>query len=126
MRYRCEKPSKHNFKHYGARGIKVCARWQSFENFLEDMGERPPGTTLDRKEQNGDYCKENCRWATRLQQANNARSNHMIEVDGKRMSVSEAAREYAIPMQRLWSRLKLGWPPALAVRAPLQAKRRFL
>jgi hypothetical protein len=63
MRARCEEPSNRSFRFYGARGIRVCSEWQSFAQFLADMGERPAGTTLDRREVNGNYEKANCRWA---------------------------------------------------------------
>ena len=75
MRRRCENPNSTNYKNYGARGIKVCDRWQSFENFLADMGEKPdPALTLDRTNNEGDYEPDNCRWATRKEQRANKRA----------------------------------------------------
>lgn len=68
MLQRCKTPSHRVFKYYGGRGITVCDRWLVFENFLADMGERPPGMTLDRERSNGNYEPGNCRWATRKQQ----------------------------------------------------------
>lgn len=73
MRSRCRNEKNIGFKYYGGRGISVCARWDLFENFLEDMGERPAGHTLDRKHNDGNYEKKNCRWATYKQQAMNRR-----------------------------------------------------
>jgi|SRR5712671_3057393 len=73
MRQRCGNPSSHAWKWYGGRGITVCERWQKFENFLADMGERPPGLTLDRIDYNGNYEPGNCRWATWAVQGANRR-----------------------------------------------------
>jgi hypothetical protein len=76
MFQRCTNPNNDDYPDYGGRGITVCERWcgkHGFENFLHDMGERPEGKTLDRKNVNGNYCKSNCRWATAHEQRINQR-----------------------------------------------------
>ena len=75
MLARCINPNSDSWKYYGARGITICRRWQdSFENFLKDMGERPVGMTLDRKNSDGNYTAKNCQWATPYQQIHNRRT----------------------------------------------------
>jgi hypothetical protein len=76
MRRRCSRPDQPNYKYYGARGIKVCDRWQSFDNFLADMGECPEGHELDRIDGDGHYEPGNCRWVTHKENCAKGRRNY--------------------------------------------------
>lgn len=73
MRERCDRPTHRAYKYYGGRGITYDPAWAVFANFKTDMGSRPPDTSLDRIDPNGDYCKENCRWVTKDEQLSNKR-----------------------------------------------------
>lgn len=109
MLKRCLNPKHHQFQDYGGRGIKVCDRWLKFENFLADMGERPTGLTLERKENDKGYYQANCRWASPKEQANNRRSNRLITYNGKTQTMTQWAEEISVQVATLWKRLKLGW-----------------
>lgn len=81
MRQRCQRKTGPEWENYGRRGITVCDRWQTFENFLADMGEPPPGMSIDRIDNNGNYEPGNCRWATPTQQSRNRRDTVRVVVD---------------------------------------------
>lgn len=108
MKQRCLNPTHHQFHNYGGRGVQLCERWQSFENFLADMGERPEGTTLDRIDIDGNYEPANCRWADVETQRNNCRNSKIIEFAGKRLGVSQWARELGIRRETIWARIRAG------------------
>jgi len=91
---RCHNSNNPEFECYGGRGIGVCERWEKFENFLEDMGKKPGlKYTIDRIDNDGDYCKENCKWATRKEQSRNKRNNNWLECDGKTMVKADWLKE---------------------------------
>lgn len=106
MKYRCNNPKGKAFANYGGRGIKYCKRWNIFENFLEDMGKRPrKGYSIDRINNDKDYSKKNCRWATWSQQQNNRRNNYLFVVEGKKYKIRELARKYRIKYDWLYNRI---------------------
>jgi hypothetical protein len=106
MHRRCDSLESHLYKYYGARNIKVCIRWRTFENFLEDMGEMPRGMSLDRKDNDGDYTPENCRWATDTEQHNNTRYNRVITFNGETRTLAQWARELGIKYSTITKRFR--------------------
>lgn len=90
---RCNDPKNISYKYYGAKGIEVCQSWlSSFTAFLQDMGVRPTGMTLDRIDSNKSYCKENCIWSTYQDQANNRSNNVMVMHLGKKITIAQFAK----------------------------------
>lgn len=111
MKKRCSCKTDEHYKNYGGRGIKVCARWLSFGNFLADMGERPANMTLDRIDNNGNYEPSNCRWATVKTQRNNSRQNRYVSFNGITKSLSEWAELTGIKRITIQKRFDAGLPP---------------
>jgi len=94
---RCREENCEQWKNYGGRGIKVCDRWFSFENFLADMGKRPSRIhSLDRRDVDGNYEPSNCRWATPSQQCNNRRNNIFVTIHGEILPFSLAAEKFSV------------------------------
>jgi hypothetical protein len=119
MKSRCSNPKNNRFYIYGARGITVCNRWlHSFENFFSDMGKCPNGMSIERVDVNGNYEHSNCKWATRIEQANNTRSNHVIKYNGEELTITEWGRKIGISQSSISGRLTRGWPIDLAVTLP--------
>lgn len=125
MRVRCNNPNNHKFPMYGGRGIKVCERWDSYENFLEDMGRRPSlNHSIDRINNNEGYFPENCRWATPKEQARNRSSNSLIEYDGRTQCIAAWCEEFGIGRCTLRARIKRGWSIERALNQPIDKNRR--
>ena len=102
---RCTNPNNKDYHNYGGRGIKMCKRWNKFENFLEDMGEVPCGCQIDRINNNLGYSPSNCRWTTAKNNNRNRRNNHLETYNGRTQCLAAWADEYKIPYKILWARL---------------------
>jgi hypothetical protein len=134
MRHRCNDPKEKRYPDYGGRGIKVCAGWGDYRNFIADMGRRPNDEMeIERIDNNGNYscgqcaqCVENgwtanCKWATIIEQARNKRSNRHITYNGKTLLMVEWAERTGIPIKILWDRIiNRRWPIERAFTEPLK------
>lgn len=109
MKTRCTNRNAPGYKNYGGRGITICERWQTFENFFADMGDVPPGCSLDRIDNNKGYTPENCRWADRKTQARNRRFCVFLTHDGETKHINEWAEELGISTTTIRSRYVNGW-----------------
>jgi hypothetical protein len=120
MLSRCTNPSHHSYADYGERGIDVCPRWFQFQNFLADMGEKPHGTSLERKDNSLGYSPENCYWATATQQARNKRNNRILSLNGESHTLAEWAERLAMHPATLSDRLQRGWSDEKAITTPVK------
>lgn len=124
MKQRCFNPKNHGYKNYGARGITVSPEWSNdFWQFYKDVGARPnPKHQIDRIDNNGNYCKENVRWATQKENLNNKRTNRLFTIDGVTKTMAQWIESSGISEDRFRKRLKAGWLLDDIVNTPLDPK----
>lgn len=132
MKGRCLNEKDVDYSLYGGRGITTCDRWLSFNNFYGDMGDSQKGTSLDRKDVNGNYscgkCQQciengwtaNCRWATSTEQARNTRRNHFLTFNNETFCVSEWAEKLGVARELIKDRLRRGWTIEKALTTPVK------
>lgn len=118
---RCTNSNDPDYKDYGGRGINVCDKWLKFNGFFEDMGEKPNGTSIDRINNNGNYCKENCRWINNQEQQNNKRNNINITYKNRTQTLAQWSLELGICRGTLKNRIKnMGWSVEKAFTHPIR------
>lgn len=124
LKDRCYNKNDKKYKDYGGRGITVCDTWlNSFQQFLEDMGEKPsPKHSIERKDNNGNYCKENCVWETKKKQAINRRNTTFIEYNGEIKPLAEWAEIFNIRINTLHSRINHKWDIHKALTTPVRER----
>lgn len=117
MKDRCYNPKNSGWQDYGGRGISVCERWMSFQNFFEDMGLKPsPNHTVDRRNNDLGYFPGNCKWATKTEQANNRRNSRFVWFNGKQITIAQVCKLTGVNHQTLRKRLNKGQDMATAMR----------
>jgi len=109
MKQRCNYKKHKSFHRYGGRGIQVCPEWSDFAQFLEDMGDRPNGMTLDRIDSDGDYSKDNCKWSTSSDQMKNTSRTRKITSDGITLCIKDWAEKLGVSSQTLYQRVHRKW-----------------
>lgn len=121
---RCQNINHAAYKNYGGRGIKVCERWRVFRNFSADMGDRPEGGMLDRKNNDGNYEPGNCKWSTRKEQNSNRRNCIYVDCDGERVTLREYCRRKDIKYRPIVKRIQdRGWSMQDALSIPVGERR---
>lgn len=120
MKARCNNPKTVHYDRYGGRGIKVCPAWEDFNAFLADMGHPPEKHSLERVDNNGPYSPENCRWATRKEQANNTARNIYMTHEGVTLSLMQWSEKSGVSYSTILGRHRLGWEPERVLSTTLQ------
>lgn len=123
MKTRCKSTERNRFPYYGGKGIKVCERWNSYSNFLNDMGERPIGKTIDRINGTGDYEPGNCRWSTPKEQARNRSNNQTVDFNGERLTLIELCERFGVSVHVVRHRLRRGMDINKSISMPLHTMR---
>lgn len=123
---RCENTKNPAWRLYGARGIRVCKRWETVEQFLSDMGRRPSSKhQIDRINNDANYCPDNCRWVLPVIQANNTSRNRFVEFGGERLTIGQWATKLGISYSTLHGRIHLSkWPIEAALNPKLRKGQR--
>ena len=127
MRNRTRNKSHRQYKDYGGRGIKVCDEWNSFENFYKWAMENgyKEGLSIDRINNDKDYCPENCKFSTRIEQANNKRNNHILTFCGKSQNLEQWSKEKGLTRGTIYSRLRKGWSVEKTLGTPMLRRRKL-
>lgn len=123
MRERVLNPNQNHWHRYGGRGITFVDRWNIYENFLADMGEKPANKTLDRIDNDKGYSKENCRWASKAEQIYNKSNTLRVEWNGQSLTIPELAAVVAVPESNIRDRLKKGWTVERAATIPVARRK---
>ncbi len=119
MRSRCDNSSQPVYKYYGARGVHYCPEWSTFEGFWKDM--QPgyvPDKTLDRVDNDGNYCPENCVWATNKEQSQHKTNNALLTYNGQTMNITQWSLKLGLPRSMLYGRKALGWSDQETIETP--------
>lgn len=125
MKRRTLNPNCVSYNKYGGRGIKICEEWLKLDNFIKWALENgyEDNLTIDRIDVNGDYCPENCRWATAVEQSNNKRNNNFLEYNGKKLTTAQWSKLFNISHETLRYRIAvLGWSIEKALTTPVDTK----
>lgn len=120
MKIRCNNKNDKRYASYGGRGIRICKRWMVFERFLDDMGQTwKLGLQIGRKDNNGNYCPENCAWENRFEQCNNRRNTRLLTVRGNTMTFAQWEKHLGLNGGLISSRIRRGFTPEDAIVRPL-------
>jgi len=128
MKSRCLNPNSERYPRYGGRGIKISERWlESFKNFYQDMGDRPNSYySLDRIDNDGNYCKSNCKWSSKEEQANNQSKTVLCYYKGEVKSLKYFSRKYKIKYTTLYSRIfRNNYSLKRAIETPLRIQKKY-